>query len=199
MDNYFDTGLAHLENDEYPEAISAFTKALRLALGDLAEILMYRGVAYAYTGDFVRAHADLLESLTQNPHYPEAYNERGNVYRMQRAYRDALQDYSSALMLDENFVEARYNRGLCYEELGMYSEAERDLTLVIQHNPGIAPAHEARGRVRALMRRYDDAIADYQRYLRMGGGREYDNHSEVQATIITLRLQKWLRRLLRLG
>lgn len=198
MDNYLETGLTQLESGDYELAVVSLTKALRLALGDLAEILMYRGMAFAQLGDFARAFADFDECFRFNDTYPDAYNERGNVYRLQGKFRDALQDYSGALMLDADFVEARYNRALCYEELGSWDEADRDLSLVIQQQPGLAPAYEARGRVRAELHQFDDAMLDYQRYLRMGGGREYDNHSEIQAALVSLRVQKWIARLLRL-
>ncbi len=199
VDNYFDNGLEQLDNGDYEGAVVSFTKALRLALGDLPQILMYRGIAYGNLGDFRRAFADFDECFRLNDRYPDAYNERGNLYRVQHKYRDALQDYSTALLLDEAFHEARYNRALCYEELGMLDEAERDLSQVIQALPGLAPAYEARGRVRARLGQFDAAISDYQRYLRMGGGREYDNHSEIQAAILTLQVQRWTARLLRLG
>jgi tetratricopeptide (TPR) repeat protein len=198
VDNYFDAGLAQLDDGDYEAAVVSFSKALRLALGDLPQILMYRGIAYGNLGDFRRAFADFDECFRLNDRYPDAYNERGNLYRLQNKYRDALQDYSTALALDESFHEARYNRALCYEELGLLDEAERDLTRVIQALPGLAPAYEARGRVRARLRRYEAAISDYQRYLRMGGGREYDNHSEIQAAIIALQVQRWTAWLFRL-
>lgn len=196
MDNYLDSGLAQLERGEYEAAIVSLTKALRLSLGDLAEILLYRGVAFAQLDDFVRAFADFDECFRLNDAYPDAYNERGNAYRRQSKFHAALQDYSYALLLDETFMEARYNRALCYEELGSWMEAERDLTHVIQRNPGIAAAYEARARIHAQQHAYDEAITDYQRYLRMGGGREYDNHSDIQAAIVSLRVQRWMARLL---
>lgn len=197
MENYFDQGLQQLENGDAQAAVQSFSKALRLALGDLAEILLYRGIAYAALGDFLRAFADFDACIVQYPQYTEAYNERGHAWRAQNKFREALQDYTTALQLDETFYQARYNRALCYEELGLPAEAERDLTRVIHENPTLAPAYEARGRTRAQQHNYDDAIVDFQRYLRMGGGREFDNHSDIQATIITLSAQKWLRRLLR--
>ena len=198
MDNYLETGLEQLDNGQYEAAVTSFTKALRLALGDLAEILMYRAMAFAGVGDYPRAYADFDECLNINDGFAPAWNERANTLKTQEKYRDALQDYSTALMLDIEFLEARYNRALCYEELGMYAEAAHDLNLVISQNPGIAPAYEARARMKAQLRDYDEAITDYQRYLRMGGGREFDNQSEIQATILTLRARKWFARLVRL-
>jgi tetratricopeptide (TPR) repeat protein len=197
MDTYYDEGIQQLNNGNYEQAIESFSKALRLSLGDLADVLLQRGLAYASMGDYVRALADMDASLEQDSRRMETYNERGNVLRFLERFREALQDFSTALYMDDGFTEARYNRALCYEELGMFQEAVQDLTQVIAQNPTLAQAYEARGRIYAQLKTYEAAITDLQRYLRMGGGREYDNHSETQAYIITLRLQRVVNGLFR--
>jgi tetratricopeptide (TPR) repeat protein len=192
IETYFDLGMAHFEAQEYAHAIDMFTKALRLSLGDLAETHLYRGISYAFLGAYDKAQDDFNEALRRNPYLADAYNERGNLLRMRGEYELAIQDYEACITLDSAHYAAYYNRALAYEKIGQYAAAESDLTQTIELNPGIATAYEVRGRVRALLQNYNGAIEDLNRYLRMGGGHEYDNHSEVQSFIINLRFYKFL-------
>ncbi len=193
-ETYFERGMKHYEVGEFAQAVEMFTKALRLSLGDLAETALYRGLCYAYLEAYDRALADFHEAIRRNPYLADAYNERGTLYRMQGEYRLAIDDYDATLHLDSEHYAAYYNRALAYEQLGNYQVAEQDLTRALELTPALAQAYEARGRVRALMYDYDGAIADLQRYLRMGGGYEFDNHSEVLSYLITLRINKFLSR-----
>lgn len=195
--DYFNQGRDHLAAEAYREAIDAFTKAYRLSLGDLAEILLYRGIAYAYLEQWSAAMKDFNGALQRNPYYAEPYNERGALRRLLGDAAGAIEDHTAAISLDPNHAEAYFNRALAYEQLGDYAAAEADLSHTLQRDPSIATVYEARGRVRAELKQYAGAIADYERYLRMGGGRAYDNHSETQSLIINLRLRLWWRRLLR--
>jgi tetratricopeptide (TPR) repeat protein len=169
-----------------------FTKALRLSLGDLAETYFYRGICYAYLGAYDKSMNDFNEALRRNPYIADAYNERGNLLRIDEDFERAIHDYDAAIAIDSAHYAAYYNRALSYEKLAQFAEAESDLTQCIELNPEIVTAYEVRGRMRALLQDYNGAIADLQLYLRMGGGHEYDNHSEIQSFIINLRFNKFL-------
>ncbi len=196
MDNYFEQGILLLEEGNYDEAIASLTKAVRLSLGNLGEILLFRGIAYRLKGDLLRALADYDASLEQDAYSAEVYCERGKLFLSQEKFKEALQDFNFALTIDETLVEARLQRALTHEEMGLYTETDYDLSLIIQQNPSLSQPYEVRGRVRAEQARFAEAIADLERYLRMGGGREHDNHSETQSFIITLRLKQWSARIL---
>ena len=197
VSDYFQQGLLALNEGQYHEAIALLTKAINLSLGDLSEIYLYRGEAHAYLGQYDDAYEDFNDALRENPFLADAYNERGNILRMRGQHVLAIADYDVAIQIDPQHFEAYYNRALAYEEKGQYRAAEGDLTTVVTLNPSVAPAYEARGRIRVLLQDYAGAIADLERYLRMGGGREYDNHSEIQSFIINLRVRRLFRRILR--
>lgn len=196
INNYFTQGLLHYDDGAYENAIDYFTRGIKLSLGDLAQLYLYRGMAYAYLLAYDRALADFNAALRRDPYLADAYNERGNILRIREQYRDAIEDYTAAIHLDNAHEAAYYNRGLTHELLGQYYEAEEDFNRAIELMPEIAPAYEARGRVRAVRQNFHGAIQDLEHYLRMGGGREFDNHSEIQSFILNLRLNKFLSRFL---
>ena len=197
--NYYEEGLAQLDAENYEAAIDLLTKALRLSLGDLASILLYRGIAYASLNDAMRAMADFNACIQQNPYLADAYNERGNLLVTQSDYEAALVDYGMALQVDPEHYEAVYNRALAYETLKQYANAEKDLNRVLELRSSLLPAYEVRGRIRAELNDIDGAIKDLKHYLRHGGGRYYDNVSETQSFIINLRITQLFSRILPFG
>jgi tetratricopeptide (TPR) repeat protein len=197
-ENYVGQGLSALANEDYVTAVDVFTKALRLSLGDLADIHYQRGLAYWGLNDEEQALADWNESLRRNPYHSAAYFERGQLYEQQGNDELAAQDYSRALTLDPRMIDAWFARGLLYERLGHLEAAEHDFTQVLRLQDDHVLAYECRGRVRAARRAYDGAIGDLKEYLKRGGGRFYDNQSETQSHILSLRVTRTILRLLRL-
>lgn len=194
--NYFDDGVEFFEAEEYEQAIEMFTKALRLSLGDLAETHLYRGICYAYLQAYDKAMHDFNNALRKNPYLADAYNERGNLYRFSGDYQLAIDDYHAAIAIDSKHYAAYYNRALAYEKTKQLAEAEADLTSAIAIDSGIAACYEARGRIRTALRDFSGALQDYERFLRMGGGREYDNQSDVQSLLIALHINHLLSKVI---
>ncbi len=194
VDNYFEQGLVLMENGNYEGAIAMFDNAIKLSLGDIAEIYVCRGEALGYLGRWKEAENSINEALRQQPYMATAYNERGNVRRFQEDLENAITDYTMALHIDGAYYEAYYNRALAYEDKKRFFDAEEDLTRTLALNPTVSQAYEARGRVRAALHDYDGAIADLTRYLRVGAGHKYDNHSEIQGFLFTLRIKRFLWR-----
>lgn len=192
LDSYFEQGLSLMEAGDFEGAVAMFDSAIKLGLGDIAEIYVCRGEALAYLGQWQAAEDSINEALRLQPYMATAYNERGNVRRFQRDYENAIADYSSAIHIEPTYHEAYYNRALAYEEKNRFAEAEADLTRTLRLNPHISQAYEVRGRVRASQHKFDQAIEDLTRYLQVGAGRKYDNHSEIQGYLLSLRLQRLL-------
>ena len=192
LDNYFEQGLRLMDAGDFEQAVAMFDSAIKLGLGDIAEMYVCRGEALAYLGQWQAAEDSINEALRREPYMAAAYNERGNVRRFQQDYENAINDYTAAIQIDPTYHEAYYNRALAYEERHRFAEAEADLTLTLELNPEVSQAYEVRGRVRASQRKFDAAIEDLTHYLRVGGGRQYDNHSEIQGYLLSLRLQRLL-------
>lgn len=190
LDNYFEQGLSLMETGDFAQAVAMFDSAIKLGLGNIADIYVCRGEALAYLGQWREAETSINEALRRQPYMAAAYNERGNVRRFQQDDENAIRDYTAAIQIEPTYYEAYYNRALAYEDQHRFAEAEADLTRTLELNSDILQAYEARGRVRASQRKFDQAIDDLTRYLRTGAGRQYDNHSEIQGHLLSLRLQR---------
>ncbi len=191
-ESYFAQGLRLLDRGDYEGAVAMFDDALKLGLGDLAEIHVCRGEALAYLGDWRAAEDSINAALQMQPYLATAYNARGNIYRTRGKLEQALRDYSTAIHIESDYDEAFYNRALAYESRRRYADAEADLSMALRINPKLGQAYEARGRARAKQFKFDLAVEDISLYLKSGAAREFDNHSEMQGYLIVLRAQRLL-------
>ncbi len=195
-DNYFEQGLRQLDAGDLEGAVALFDSAIKLGLGDLPAAHLCRAEALAALGRLIDAEASVNSALEAEPYMAAAYNERGKIRRARRDITGAINDFTMAIHIEPEYDNAHFNRALAYEASRRRAEAEADLTRALKLNPELKAAYEARGRIRAAQFKYDEAIADLSYYLRSGGGRDYDNHSETQGYLLILRVQRLLWRLI---
>jgi tetratricopeptide (TPR) repeat protein len=184
-----------MEDRDFDAAVAMFDSAIKLGLGDIAEICVCRAEALARLGRWDTAIESINAALEIEPYLAGAYYERGVIRGQLREFEAAINDYTMAIHIEPEFEEAYFSRALAYEERKRYADAEADLTRTLDLNPNELGAYEARGRVRAAQFKYDEAIADLSYYLRSGGGKQFDNHSETQGYLLILRAQRLFWRL----
>ena len=185
--NYFESGLQLMDDGDFEAAVAMFDSAIKLGLGDIAEIHVCRAEALSYLGQWDAAEVSINAALEIEPYMAAAYNERGKIRNDQRDYDKAINDYTMAIHIEPDYDEAFFNRALAYEEKHRYADAEADLTRTLELNPNVLQAYEARGRMRAAQFKYNEAVTDLSYYLRSGGGKQFDNHSETQGYLLILR------------
>jgi tetratricopeptide (TPR) repeat protein len=83
------------------------------------------------------------KAIQIDPHYADAYNNRGLAYHNLGENQRAIQDYDKAIQLDPNFAMAYGNRGYTYQLLGEHRRAIQDLDKAIQLDPDDALASHA--------------------------------------------------------
>ena len=71
---------------------------------------------------------DYEETNKINPQFPFSWFNRGNVFTLQKDYRNAIANYTKAIELEHNFAEAYFNRGLCYVLIGENAKGISDLS-----------------------------------------------------------------------
>ncbi len=91
------------------------------------------------------------------------YNCRGGAYRILGNYKQAIEDFNSAIEIKPIFASAYYNRCSAYDKLGKYSQAIADCGKAIKLNPAYAEAYVDRGNAHIRLGNHSQAIADYER------------------------------------
>ena len=108
-EDWVDKGLKLMSQQQYDEAIKAFSTAIEIIPGDY-QAYNYRGVAWTLKGDFNKAIADYNKALKIRPRYAEAYNNLGFAHTQTGDLGQALADYSRALEINPFFVDAYNNK-----------------------------------------------------------------------------------------
>ena len=62
-------------------------------------------------GDCTQAIIEYTKSITLDPSYPQAWNNRGYTYLRMQNYEKALSDFNKALTLNPDYVRPLMNRG----------------------------------------------------------------------------------------
>lgn len=99
----------------------------------------------------------------------DAHRHIGNAYGDVREHRAAVGNYTRAITLDPAYSYAYFSRGvLRWRELREYEAAIEDLSRVLELDPTWAEAYFNRALAYKTVMRYEEAIADLQRYLEEG-------------------------------
>ncbi len=184
---YSNRGFAYNDLGEYRRAVEDFDQALR---SDPGYAIAYnnRGVAFVNLGEYRRAIQDYDEVLRLDPGDAFAYNNRGVAYEGLGEYRRAIQDYDQALRSDPGYANAYYNRGVAYKGLawdlyleGRNAEALADVDRALADRPGEAATIDTRAHVLAALGRPQEALAEFERAMQLGGSDRVRKHQKALA------------------
>lgn len=114
------------EKREYGEAISSFSRAIRLK-PDYTAAYSARGHAYYLSGRSDLAIEDYGRAIQLEPNDARIYYLRGWAYAYENKLNMAIDDYSRSIGLDPDHAGAYYNRGLAHKHLGDESRARADM------------------------------------------------------------------------
>jgi Flp pilus assembly protein TadD/cell division protein FtsN len=160
-EDWYDKGRRLLGQQQYDEAIKAFSTAIDIIPLDY-QSYNYRGVTWALKGDFDQAIADTSKAIEIRPRYAEAYNNRGFAHTQTGNLKSALNDYTRALEINPFFVDAYNNKAwilaTCSDQrIRDGGQAVRLATKAVELKPDIssmdtlAAAHAAAGNFEAAV------------------------------------------------
>ncbi len=119
----------------------------------------------------VRAHGDLHGQIQRVAREiaaaPSArlHLQRGELYHDHEDYAAALADFTEAARLDPALTAVDLARGRTLFKAGRLAEAHTTLDRYLAAKPAHADAYLLRARIRSGLRRYADAVADFDRNL----------------------------------
>jgi tetratricopeptide (TPR) repeat protein len=143
-----------------------FARGVELLAGATNAIdLMMRGTAHAQLGDPAGAIADYTQAIDIDPELTIAYNNRGNLQRIQGNYPAALADLTQAIAINPSSTISYNNRGIVYTDLQDFELAIADYTRAIALKPDFALAYNNRGNCHNDLGNYAAAIEDYNKSL----------------------------------
>jgi tetratricopeptide (TPR) repeat protein len=118
---------------DYNNAIYDYTKILEKDTN--TGILCKRGECYYYTGNYIKALADLSSVIEEDPYNDGAYYLRGSVYIALSDFELALSDFTQSVNLLLNNAKAYIRRAYVQSYLGNHTEALKDLETAKEIEP----------------------------------------------------------------
>ena len=141
-----------------PRRISLPRSALKL---ERSEVYSGRGFAYLATGNTTRPSRTSRKPSSSGSTTPSHIKAAAWRCAALGKYRDAIEDFDSALTHKPDYEEALVERALAYTGLADFAHAEQDLTAALKLNADDVRAWRVRGAVRERLPNYAGAIADY--------------------------------------
>jgi membrane protease YdiL (CAAX protease family)/Flp pilus assembly protein TadD len=128
---HINRGILHAEQDEYNEAVVAYTKAIE-AGPDLADAYLGRGEAYRMLGELENALVDCKHALDLDPASASGFADRGETYRLLDMTEEAIADCNRAIELDAQLAWAYTVRGNIHSDNGDCQRAIADFRKAIR-------------------------------------------------------------------
>jgi protein O-mannosyl-transferase len=146
---YMKRAEAYEKAKEVEKAYLDYKSAYALQPGDpkLLSELALKSEALGKDQDALKLYDELIR-LQESPVY---FYNRGNSYKKQGIWKQAIQDYSAALKLDPQLAEAWNNRGVCYIMSSDTLSAYRDFTEATRLVPNNQMYLDNLTRIKALM------------------------------------------------
>ncbi|HZU26590.1 MAG TPA: tetratricopeptide repeat protein [Bryobacteraceae bacterium] len=126
-----------------------------------------RGLAAADLDEKIRFYS---EAIRLEPHYAEAFNNRGNARHGKRDLDGALHDYNAAIRLKPDYAEAFGNRGIARTEEGDLDGVLQDYNEAIRLKRDYPQAFYNRGNARTGKGDMDGALQDFTDVIRLNPG-----------------------------
>ncbi len=145
----------------FEEALSDL-ETVTAIVPNFAEAWNNRGAALMQLRRYDEARSSYDKAIALKPAYAEAWKNRGIVKLAQNLYQQAAADFDKALGLDPRSAENWENRGNALSPINP-SEAVESYSRALNIRRDHVPTLFRRGNTFIVLRRFDDAAADYRR------------------------------------
>ena len=165
---YNNRGVARLNKGDVEGAIRDCTEAIRL---DPTFALAYnnRGTARLRKPDLDGALQDFNEAIRLDPNHADAYLSRSHIYFQKGDLDRVIEDATQTIQINPNSATAYNNRGVARLQRDDIDGAIEDFTDAIRIDPNFVLPYGGRGDAWWVKEDYYLVLADYQKYLDLGG------------------------------
>ncbi len=185
---YNNRGAARAKQGDHIGSIDDFSKTINLK-PRYTTAYCNRGISRRFVGDIKGAIADFNRAIRFNPQYADAYCNRGLIYFTQDKLKAAIADYTRAILFNPQHAKAFSNRAeACYLK-GDKNEAQSNAEEAIRLDSTLDDPYKYRGHIRRERGDLPGALADYEKYLELGGGERNGDREEIERLIEELRGQ----------
>jgi tetratricopeptide (TPR) repeat protein len=163
----FEMGQAALaDKKSFDVAVFHFQKAIDL-YPRFFEAELTLGTLYMDMRQWEKAEQALRRALEINPKVANALFAFGELNLQQKRYREAENALLEGLKLQNRSWQGHFTLARVYWIIGELPKAGRHVALTIQLNPTLAPAHLLGANILLRAGKRDDAIAEFEEYLRL--------------------------------
>lgn len=164
---YCKKGLNSFGNKNYVDAISFFNRA---ATADPKNYLcfFYKSQVNAILKKYDLAINDINKAISLDPMNSRAFHYKGLLQNTLKNYQDAMECFSMLIQLKPSFLDGYYLRAYSNRMLNKNNEALSDLNYVISRRKDTLDFRD-RGQINFDLRKFDDAISDFNSYFKYGG------------------------------
>ena len=176
----FDEGRDAIEREQRGEGISHLEKAVQIYPNYfLAQLLL--GTTYMDTRQWEKAERALRRALEINPKSSAALFALGEVYLRQKKYSDAERALQDGLKLDDRSWQGHLALGRVYWGTGNIVKAGPQVGRALQLKPDLAEGHLLAGNILLRARRPENALVEFEEYVRLAPGGEFAGQARAAA------------------
>ncbi|MCG8684129.1 MAG: tetratricopeptide repeat protein, partial [Desulfobacterales bacterium] len=168
----FDKGVRFLKENQYPEAVEAFSRLLEID-PENPDAYKNRGVAYMKMNEYDLAIDDFQRTQKIVPDLKGLYSNLGVAWYYKADYTRAIENYDKEIALSPYSHYAYFNRAICWAELKAYEKSLEDIARTLSLSPDFYLAHCLKGDLYVNLREPEKARKAYQKAVEVAPEQTY--------------------------
>jgi tetratricopeptide (TPR) repeat protein len=174
-------GALAADRKDVTAAEAKYREAIDLMPGSPVPHYHLAHLLYSVTGRAEEARKSYQKALTLDSSYRSPYNSRGLDYYTERRFAEAEEEHRRTLWLDPQDPYALFGLGRLAARRKRWNQAEALLRKSLAHDDNLINAYRWLGKVLIKQGRHDEAIAAYERSLKLA----LAGYRPVEGNIVT--------------
>ncbi len=185
----FDRAQLALDGKRMEEAAGHLERAVTV-YPNFLEAQLRLGTIYMDLGEWHQAEKPLHRVLEIDRTTANAFFLLGELYLQKKQDAEAEQSLREGLALENRSWQGHFTLGRLYWQKGEIVKAARQVAIAIQLNPNHAEAHLLAGNIFLRASKREDALAEFQEYLRLAPRGQYSSQAKEAMEKIKIALDR---------